>query len=296
MGNLGGLVDSYVSGRLRRHEIGSLTARNDRAILRQFTAALGPLPADRLRPRHIRRWLEGLEALAPATRRRRFSTVRTFCAHLVAAGHLARDPMAGMHGPRQPRTVPRALPTEVVAAVLDACPDARARLVVVLMVQLGLRCCEVVNLEQGDVDRSRGLVRVRGKGSHERILPLVAEARAALDDYRREEPAAAGPLIRSHLHPHRGLDADTVSGLVAEWMIVAGVKAAPRDGVSAHALRHTAATDMLRRGAHLRDVQAALGHAHLVTTEVYLPYVVTGLEQAMEGRCYRRRPAARASA
>jgi site-specific recombinase XerD len=286
MGNLGGLVDPYVSGRLRRHEITALTARNDRAILRQFASALGPLPAERLQPRHIHHWLETIEALAPATRRRRFSTVRTFCHHLVTEKRLARDPTVGMHGPRQPRTVPRALAAEVVAATLDACPDARARLIVTLMVQLGLRCCEVAALEQGDVDRARGLVRVRGKGDHERILPLVEEARIVLDEYQRVYPATAGPLVRSHLHPQRGLDPDTISGLVVVWMTAAGVKQKPRDGVSAHALRHTAATDMLRAGAHLRDVQRALGHAHLITTEVYLPYVVRGLERAMAGRQY----------
>ena len=287
MSHVGALVDPYISGRLRRHEIGVLTARNDRAILRHFVTVVGPLPVERLGTRQINRWLESLERLAPATRRRRFSTVRTFCAHLAAEGRLARNPMANLRGPRQPRSVPRALPAATVAAVLAACPDVRARLIVTLMVQLGLRCCEVARLEVGDVDRGRGLVRVRGKGDHERVLPLVEEAEAALDDYRRVHAQTAGPLVRSYLHPQRGLDADTISGLVAGWMAGAGIKAGARDGVSAHALRHTCATDMLRHGAHLRDVQAALGHAHLATTEVYLPYVVSGLEAAMEGRCYR---------
>ncbi len=67
----------------------------------------------------------------------------------------------------------------------------------------------------------------------------------------------------------------------------AGIKRWSRDGISAHALRHTAATDMLRARAHLRDVQHALGHAHLATTEIYLPLVVHDLREAMGGRRYR---------
>jgi site-specific recombinase XerD len=70
-------------------------------------------------------------------------------------------------------------------------------------------------------------------------------------------------------------------------MSEAGIKRYRRDGVSAHALRHTSATDMLRSGAHLRDVQHALGHAHLATTETYLPLVVHDLREAMGGRQYR---------
>jgi site-specific recombinase XerD len=68
----------------------------------------------------------------------------------------------------------------------------------------------------------------------------------------------------------------------------AGIKRKARDGISAHAGRHTCATDMLRAGAHLRDVQAALGHRHLHTTEIYLPYLVNTLSEAMGGRTYRR--------
>jgi site-specific recombinase XerD len=69
-------------------------------------------------------------------------------------------------------------------------------------------------------------------------------------------------------------------------MYRAGINHAAYDGVSAHALRHTAAADMLRSGAHVRDVQAALGHAHLVTTERYLPTLVRGLAETMAGRRY----------
>lgn len=271
------LAEQYVRHREKLGEINALTARNDRCALRQFAAADADGNA----------WAASLDGLAPATRRRRFSTVKLFCRWAVHAGHLDADPLVGLRPPRQPRAVPRALAADDVGLLIVACPDARARLIVVWMVQLGLRCIEMSRIELGDIDRGQRLVRVRGKGGHERILPLVDEAVDALVTYLAEEPpAGAGPLLRSRIAPHRGLDADTISGLVAEWMWDAGIKRRRRDGVSAHALRHTAATDMLRAGAHLRDVQAALGHAHLVTTEVYLPLVVHGLAEAMGGRRY----------
>ncbi len=74
-------------------------------------------------------------------------------------------------------------------------------------------------------------------------------------------------------------------------MVAAGIKAGPGDGVSAHVLRHTACVDMLRAGAHLRDVQTAMGHAKLETTAWYLPMVIHGLRNAMGGRWYGPRPA-----
>jgi len=291
-GTIPDLIEPYLRGRVRAHEIIPLTARNDRCILRHFAGVCGPVPPPALNRRHLRRWIEALEPFAPATRRRRWSTVKTFLGWLVVEGQLTKHPLAGMRGPKQPRAVPRAMTPAAVARVLLACPDVRARLIVTLMVQAGLRCCEVSALELGDIDRSRALLRVRGKGGHERLLPLLEEIDQALAAYLGQFPASAGPLVRSYRDPHRPLDPDTISGYVAQIMWAAGVKQAHRDGVSAHALRHTAATDMLRQDAHLRDVQQALGHAHLATTEIYLPYVVRSLEEAMGGRWYGGPPEA----
>jgi site-specific recombinase XerD len=151
-----------------------------------------------------------------------------------------------------------------------------------LMCQEGLRCCEVASHELGDVDFDERLMLIRGKGGHQRILPLTDETWGAIAEYLTDHPAHAGPLIRSYNDPYRPIDASYVSTLVARWIRAAGVEA------TAHALRHTAATDMLRSGAHLRDVQAALGHVSLSTTQRYLPWVVGDLRTAMAGRRYGR--------
>jgi site-specific recombinase XerD len=281
--------DAYLDERVRRHELGAQTARNVRSALRQFAATVEGREVSTLSGDDVGAWLESMHGLAAATRRSRFSYLRMFCGWLVRHDLVGRDPTLEIRAPRQPRSVPRALPAESVAATLEVAPDARGRLIVTLMVQQGLRCCEVERLEIGDLDRRNAMMRVHGKGGHERILPILAETEQALDEYLVEHPATAGPLVRSYREPSRALRADTLSGLVSAWMAAApGVKRARRDGVSAHALRHTTATDMLRAGAHLRDVQYALGHAHLSTTEIYLPFIVRGLDEAMRGRSYRR--------
>lgn len=158
------------------------------------------------------------------------------------------------------------------------------------MVQEGLRRIEVTRLEIGDIDLIGRTIRVTGKGDHERLLPLTREAEEAIRDYLRQYPATTGPLIRSFHNPTLGVRPNTVSGMVHTAMLMAGVKQASYDGVTPHALRHSCATDMLRAGAHVRDVQRALGHQTLATTETYMPLLVNELRDAMEGRRYTEDP------
>lgn len=246
-------------------------------------------------PRSLRRadlehWLDS-RTVSAATLRLQFSTLRVFFNWLVATERIKRHPMAGLDPPKEPRRLPRALRPDAVAAVM-ARLDARGLLVVSLMVQEGLRRAEVAGLQLDDIDFDRRLMRVIGKGGHERVLPITTETFGYLLSYLAEHPASAGPLVRSYgggPHPEgRALTPDYIGDLVGEWMSAAGVKARARDGVSAHALRHTAATDMLRAGAHLLDVKTALGHTSLTTTQRYLPWVVGDLRDAMGGRTYRK--------
>lgn len=281
------VVPGYLKDRKQQGVYVADRARSARSILNLFADHVGQRRLKNIGPSHIESWLGSMEHLAPATRRDRLSTVRALFAWCIRKGYAKRNPAAEVRGPKQPRTLPRALPADAIASVFQHCPDARARLIVSLMVQEGLRCCSVARLTLGDIDWNSHTMRVVGKGQHEQLLPITDETWQALDDYLTETPAAGGPLIRSYRQCHRALQADTISGMVAEWMWAAGIKRKPRDGVSAHACRHTAATDMLRGGAHIRDVQAVLGHRSIQNTEIYLPLVVEGLGQAMAGRTYR---------
>lgn len=281
------LVEAYIRERLQRHEITPITARNIRTSLTSLGRVTGNRPVGRLSRTDIERWLATLQSKAASTRRSDLSEVKAFCRWLVRRHYIRVDPTAELPAIRIPRYLPRALPSEKVSKLIGVLPDSRAILICLLMVQEGLRCGEVARLQVGDVDFNQRTVRVVGKGGHERFLPLSGETWQALTTYLHQHPATSGPLIRSYRAEWRGLAADTISGMVSTWMSQAGIKRYRRDGVSAHALRHTSATDMLRSGAHLRDVQHALGHAHLATTEVYLPLVVHDLREAMGGRKYR---------
>lgn len=272
------LIEQYIGDKLARGHFRGKTPATVRYTLRGLARFLPPNLADTA-PEHIEAWLMGTK-MAPATGRARLSQARGFCRWLLRSGLISADPTLSVDGPRMPRYVPRGLRLQAVAATLNACPDTRARLIVLLMCQEGLRCCEVARLELGDMDFDERLILVRGKGDHQRVLPVSDETWAAVLEYLAEHPANAGHLIRSYNDPHAGIDASYVSTLVSGWMSDAGVPG------TAHSLRHTAASDMLRSGAHLRDVQAALGHASLQTTQRYLPWIVGDLRTAMSGRRY----------
>lgn len=281
------LASQYLNERVARGELDPMTARNHRSALRQFAGVVGSKSVGRLSTADLERWQETRVHLRPSTRRSQFSYVVTFCAWLHERRYVERNPAAGLRAPKVPRAVPRALPPGDVAKVLHHCPDARARAVVWLMVGLGLRCCEVSRLCIEDWDRNSEMMTVRGKGHHERALPVPQEATQAVLAYLAEHPATFGPLVRSYREPLRALDADTLSGMVAEWMRAAGIKRRSRDGVSAHALRHTAASDVLENCNDLRVVQQMLGHEHLTTTTIYLRRASMGkMREAMAGRSY----------
>jgi site-specific recombinase XerC len=254
-------VAAYVADRAGRGEISALTAGHLRSRLGMLVEAcpndldIGALDRDR-----VRAWQITVGALGPASRRAYLSTVRTFCAWCTQEGFMAGDPTAGLARVREPRRAPRALSAGQVARLRLVLPDLRAEVIVALMLGCGLRCVEVSRLSLGDYDPDGRIIFVVGKRGDERLLPVPRWVAASVDTwaaYRR-----AGPLI--------GLSPGALSRHVSAWMADAGIKTGPRDGISAHALRHTCASDMLDRCGNVRTVQEALGHASLATTQRYL--------------------------
>lgn len=285
------MIETYVTS---RRSVGRMTTETSRAVQRRlwhFWASTGQRDWRRIRTSDIARWVHD-PAIAPLTRKQRLATVRPFFRWLAVNRHIDRDPCLAVEPPKVPPLAPRALPLDEVAALIAAAHDPRDRLIVLLMVQEGLRCCEVVRAMTTDVDLSRRAIGVRGKGGHggvTRTLPLSDETVAALAGYYAERGRVAGPLIASRRDPHAGVSAHHVSKLVARLMRRAGVKLAGGDGRSAHACRHTMATDLVDAGADLLTVQQALGHAQIQTTQTYLRGVTPDLRTAMAGRVYCRR-------
>jgi site-specific recombinase XerD len=266
-----------------RKEMAHSSARTHRYELHRFARAVGfDRPVNKITRRHIERYLEESGRTVSATTvRARLSHIRTFFDWAVERRLVKSNPTTGIPNAKVPRRLPRALPAAEVAKAYAACRGSRERLMVALAVQCGLRVAEIASLQIGDVDfRTRSLT-VVGKGDKERALPVPSEAWAAVTAYLEEVHARSGPLIRSERCEHEGLSAERVSALLSRLMRDAGLKE------SGHALRHTFATDVLRGGANVREVQLALGHACLSTTQIYLGRVsVEELREAMEGRRY----------
>lgn len=274
------LVSLYITERSAAGELAPVTQKHLRRTLSRFAAHCGPVPVRGLASSHVESFLAA-NPCAPSTRRQRFSTIRTFCGWLVRRGYVERDPTAGLRAPRQPRAVPRAFRPAVVDELLGRCPTSRERLMVLLEVQEGLRSVEVSRLEVGDLDFGDRTMLVRGKGGHERLLPISGQTWAALSCYLTEYPAPAGPLIRSFSPPHGPLTAAYIVLVLGRLLRAMGVRG------GAHGLRHTAATELLRAGADVRDIQTMLGHRTLASTSVYLPFSDTArLRTVMDGRWY----------
>lgn len=251
--------------------------------------SFGERPLNQLTRPAVERWQETIGHLAATTRRNHLSSVRGFCRWMCDQGYVRVDASGGIQPVRQPKSVPRALSADAVHRLLDAAPDHRGRAIIWLMVGLGLRCVEVAQLEHADYDRVAGTLLVTGKLSNQRLLPVPVGVRDALDSYLTEAGAISGPLIRSYRRPRCSLRPGTISTMMSIWMQDAGIKVRARDGVSAHALRHTAASDVLDKVHDLRVVQQMLGHERLATTAIYLRRIDSArLREAMEGRDYNR--------
>lgn len=282
------LAQVYLRERMARREITISTAANHRYVLRVFIRDVGQSVAA-LDLRALELWVEARGRLSVASRRTHFDVVRGFCAWLTRRGYLSENPMQELSKPRLPKRVPKALAAEQVAVMLETIKRPRDRAMAWLMVGMGLRCGEVAALRVEDWDQRVQTLFVRGKGEHERVLPVPGEVATALRAHLAERTVGAtGPMFRSFRSPTDGLRPHSISRLMGEWMFVAEVKRAARDGVSAHSLRHTCASDVLDRCGDLRLVQNLLGHGNVATTSVYLRRASLGkLRDAMEGRDYR---------
>jgi integrase/recombinase XerD len=212
--------------------------------------------------------------VAAATLQRKAACLRSFYRHLRREGVLEHDPTAELRGPRKTQRLPRVLTREEVAALLSEPkgtePAAlRDRALLEVMYACGLRASEAIGLQAGDVDLEEGVLRARGKGSKERLVPIGRQAVAALRAYeQRGRPALVGYKTEVRLFVNRRGGGLTRQGL---YKIVQGHArgAGLEQKMSPHTLRHSFATHLLAGGCDLRSLQEMLGHADLATTQVY---------------------------
>jgi len=230
----------------------------------------------------------GRPPVAAATLGRKVACLRSFYRHLRREELIGHDPTADLHGPPKPKRLPQVLTREEVRKLLEqprgSSPLApRDRALLEVMYACGLRASEAVSLELGDLDLEEGLLRTRGKGSKERIVPVGRQALAALSVYLRSgRPELVGNRPQSRLLVnHRG-GALTRQGL---YKIVQGHARAAglEQRMSPHTLRHSFATHLLAGGCDLRSLQEMLGHADLATTQLYTHLSAERLKDAYFG-------------
>ncbi len=219
---------------------------------------------------------------SPRSNARLLSALRAFFADAVRRGEREEDPTALLDPPKLPRLLPKALAESQIDALLAAPPvdDAlglRDRAMLELMYAAGLRVSELVGLPATAVNLRQGVLRVTGKGSKERLVPLGEESQHWLERYlqqarpqlagSRPVPAAVDGQVPLFIEPSlRPLSRQAFWHLVKRHATVAGIDP---QRISPHGLRHSFATHLLNRGADLRALQMLLGHSSLSTTQIY---------------------------
>jgi integrase/recombinase XerD len=250
-------------------------ARDVCRLVEYATLKGATLPAD-ITSRTLREFVYHLKdlGLSPSSIRRNISAVRTYYRFLLADGAVVRDPSERIESPRRGRTLPDVLTVEEVERLLAA-PNLdqplafRDRAMLELAYGAGLRVSEWISIGVKDVLFEDMLVRVFGKGSKERLVPIGRRAIGAVATYLRElrprleKGEGRGALfLTAHVRPLTRMGAWKI---LARHVEDAGIT----KNVSPHTLRHSFATHLLEGGADLRAVQEMLGHADISTTQIY---------------------------
>lgn len=210
----------------------------------------------------------------PRTTARLLSSLRRFYRYLVREGRLCGDPTVRIDTPRIGRPLPGSLSEEEVETLLGApvvgeALGLRDRAMLELLYACGLRVSELVNLTMEQIDLTQGVVRLMGKGSKERLVPLGEEAADWLQRYiaQGRPELAAGAGARELFITRRGkaMTRQAFWYRLRHYAVTSGIDKA----LSPHTLRHAFATHLLNHGADLRVVQMLLGHSDLSTTQIY---------------------------
>ena len=273
------VIDTFCDQLWLQDGLAQATLASYRRDLQAWSTWLGKLDrglfeADR---GDIETWLAAqFAARAKATSiGRRLSTLRRFYRLALERGQVREDPTLRVNAPRRPRHLPKNLSEKQVEALLAA-PEVdrdlglRDRAMLETLYASGLRVSELVGLKRSQVAIDAGIVRVLGKGSKERLVPLGEEAvdwiRRYLSDAR---PQLAGGSRSDHVFltaRGAGMTRQAFWALIKRYAMAAGI---PRAALSPHVLRHAFATHLLNHGADLRVVQLLLGHADITTTTIY---------------------------
>jgi integrase/recombinase XerC len=268
----------------RERRCSAYTVRNYRTAFEDFyrwlaAAGLWGKGIGALGPREIRDFvIEAQRRYGRRTLHNHVSGLRALCRFWMKEGRLSRNPFSGAPLPKLEKRLPQFLTEDQARTLLgspqrllqnkgcDAFTAWRDRLAMELLYGAGLRVSELVGLNYGSVEMGEGVARVTGKGRKERVCPLGRTACAVLARFRDEFAPATGPGDPVLCTPGGvRMTVRAVQLMLKRHLALAGL---PLD-LTPHKLRHSFATHLLNAGADLRIVQELLGHAQLVTTQVY---------------------------
>lgn len=295
-------LDSELAKAYRSHLIAerNLSENSIRAYLADLESLLlhinklGVSEFAELELNHIRSWLANLstKGAARSSITRRVVSIRAFTYWGARSGWLSRDIGKDLIAPKPERSLPDVLDIESAALTIKAlevraqeeesASSLRDLALVEVLYGSGIRISELVGLDLGDIDRQRSTIKVMGKGSKERVVPLGQPALTAVDNWINKGRAelvseASGSAL------FIGSRGKRIDQRVARSVVYQAMEAIGSDKkLGPHTLRHSAATHLLEGGADLRTVQEILGHSSLATTQIYTHVSQERIKKAYE--------------
>ena len=246
--------------------------RRDLTCLQTWSKTVAGAACTELTPAHLRQFMaaERAKKVSPRTIQRRMSAVRSYYRWLEKRGVITDNPTTGLRAPRAARSLPNVLDVDEAVHLVNLATECRLgvrdRALLELLYSSGLRVGEICQLQWQALDLDAGLVHVTGKGRRQRIVPVGSHAVAALRAWRDESPGTRNGAVP--VFPGRGGSTITARAIQLRVKQLARRQQLVKN-VHPHVLRHSFASHILQSSGDLRAVQELLGHADIVTTQIY---------------------------
>ncbi|MFH1655383.1 MAG: tyrosine recombinase XerC [Candidatus Omnitrophota bacterium] len=263
-------IDKFISYLEIEKNSSNYTIVNYKHDLEEFGVFLKETPLENVEYLTLRKYLAHLKSknLKSRTLARKISCLRTFFRFLCREGYLKSNPTLLLLTPKLDKRLPEFLTEEEMLKLLNAPPrdkqsGLRDRAILETLYSTGMRIGELVGLDIEDIDFISGVVKVRGKGKKERLLPIGEKALSALREYVDKRKKQKKELLLNKNGTR--LSDRGVRDIMEKYIRITSLK----ENISPHTLRHSFATHLLNHGADLRSVQELLGHANLSSTQIY---------------------------